>query len=382
MKRIYLDHAATTPTLPDVVQAMQPWMTQEFGNPSSLYLEGRHARQAIDRARETVSSALGCEFGEVTFTSCGTEAANLAIVGTALSALGGTRNQIIMGAAEHHCVLGQQEVLQKLGLEVIVAPVDRFARIDLNWLEDSMSSSVLLVSAMHLNNELGSIEQVVDVMSLCEKHGALYHCDAVQSFCTLPTSWSMAHLISLSAHKIGGPKGAGALYTRAGVKPTPLLSGGGQEREVRAGTENVAAIVGFGKAVEMHLGDRASWLSAAPARNAFAAKTIAIGAILTLEPGVESGPAHCHLRFEGVSAESMLVRLDRMGVAASSGAACSSGSVEPSHVLIACGYTESEAREGLRFTFGRSTTVSEAEEAAERVLAAKSAIFEAGGARA
>lgn len=375
MKRIYLDHAATTPPLPEVVEAMRPWLAEGFGNPSSLHQEGREARQAIDRAREILSSALGSEFGEVIFTSSGTESANLAILGTAFAALGGTRNEIILSAAEHHCVLGQKDVLERLGFKVLIAPVDRFARVDLGWLEDALSPSVLLVSAMHLNNELGTIERVGEIMSLCERHGALYHCDAVQSFCTVPVAASMAHIVSVSAHKVGGPKGAGALYVRAGLKPTPILSGGGQEREMRAGTENVAAIAGFGRAVEVLANDRQTWLGSAPARDAFASRMLEAGAELTLDAGVEAGPAHCHLRFAGVSAESMLVRLDRMGVSASSGAACSSGSIDPSHVLLACGYSEAEAREGLRFTFGRGTPISEAIEAADRVVQAKSAIL-------
>lgn len=375
MNRIYLDHAATTPPYAEVVEAMQPWLTHGFGNPSSLYREGREARQAIDRAREILSCAIGSEFGEVIFTSSGTESANLAVLGTALSAYGGARNEIILSAAEHHCVLGQADVLQRLGFKVRRAPVDRYARIDLDWLEDALSASVLLVSAMHLNNEIGTIERVGEVMNLCERHGVLFHCDAVQSFCTLPVLASMAHMISVSAHKLGGAKGAGALYLRAGLKPTPILSGGGQEREMRAGTENVAAIVGFGRAIELLLKDKLNWLAAAPARDAFADKVRRAGAILTVDPSVESGPSHCHLRFEGVSAESMLVRLDRRGVSASSGAACSSGSIEPSHVMLACGYSEDEAREGLRFSFGRATSVAEALAAADIVIEAKTAIL-------
>lgn len=374
MSRIYLDYAATSPPMLQVVDAMRPWLAGRFGNPSSQYLEGRKARQAIDRAREVLSGTLECEFGEIIFTSSGTESANLAITGMALAARHGLRTKIILSSAEHHCVLGQTELLQHLGFEVLIAPVDRFARVDMDWLERHISDTVLLVSVMHLNNELGSIERVDDVMSLCQKHGALYHCDCVQSFCVLPVSAKGADLISLSAHKLGGPKGVGALFVRAGLKPVPIISGGGQERELRAGTENVAAIVGFGTAVEVLSSQRENWLGACWARDAFAARMKDSGAILSVALNVPVGPAHCHLRFEGVSAESMLVRLDRMGVSASSGAACSSGSVEPSHVMLACGYSEAEAREGLRFTFGRDTPIEHAVAAADIVLEAVEAV--------
>lgn len=374
MSRTYLDYAATSPPMLQVVDAMRPWLAGRFGNPSSQYLEGREARQAIDRAREVLSGTLECEFGEIIFTSSGTESANLAITGMALAARHGLRTKIILSSAEHHCVLGQTELLQHLGFEVLIAPVDRFARVDMDWLERHISDTVLLVSVMHLNNELGSIERVDDVMSLCQKHGALYHCDCVQSFCVLPVSAKGADLISLSAHKLGGPKGVGALFVRAGLKPVPIISGGGQERELRAGTENVAAIVGFGTAVEVLSSQRENWLGACWARDAFAARMKDSGAILSVALNVPVGPAHCHLRFEGVSAESMLVRLDRMGVSASSGAACSSGSVEPSHVMLACGYSEAEAREGLRFTFGRDTPIEHAVAAADIVLEAVEAV--------
>lgn len=350
MPRIYLDHAATTPLDPHVVEAMQPWLQTEFGNPSSLHAEGRRARQAIDEAREVVSTRLGCLFGEVLFTSSGTEAANMAILGSALEALksGNSRRKILLGSAEHHCVLHTIPLLQTLGFEVELIPVDREAMVDVNSLRALLDPRVLLVSLMHANNELGTIQPIAAWAPIIKEHGALFHTDAVQTFGAMSATVDDlgVDMMSVSAHKIYGPKGVGALYLRSGVKITPISVGGGQERDVRAGTENVAGIVGFGEAVR-----RIASTSSAT-RDSFYEhlrghwqQTVA-STTLTL-------PGHAHIRFPGVGAESMLIRLDRMGLGASSGAACSSGSVEASHVLLACGFTESEAREGLRFTFGR-----------------------------
>ncbi|HVL40053.1 MAG TPA: cysteine desulfurase family protein [Fimbriimonadaceae bacterium] len=365
MRRIYLDHAASTPMLPEAFEAMRPWLEREFGNASSLHLEGRRARLALDEARESLSEALGCLFAEVIFTGSGTEAAVLAIVGAALANRDSSRNRIILGAAEHPCVLQTSRLLEKLGYRVERVGVDRQARIDLEDLQARLGPDVLLVSVMHANNELGTLNPTSTVAELAHEHGALMHADAVQSFRAL--HWSVrelgADLVSVSGHKVGGPKGVGALYVQAGVKIEPLLAGGGQERELRGGTENVPAIIGFGAAV------RARPLPGMEARDRFVRCLSELS-----EPAwsVSSWsnvlPGHAHLRFPGHEAETLLIRLDREGVAAGSGSACSSGSLEPSHVLLAAGYTETEAREGLRFTFGPSSTVEEAEDAA-RVLA-------------
>lgn len=371
MKRIYLDHAATTPLLPEVRQAMLPWLSDEFGNPSSLYHEGRRARHAIDESREVVSGALGCLFAEVLFTSSGTEAANLAIVGAALANEDPSRRRVLLGAAEHHCVLYTQPLLERLGYRVELIPVDTYARVDFDRLASMIGPDVLMVSVMHANNELGTWQPVSGVVELARPHGVLVHCDAVQTLGSDRVHEAMgADLVSFSAHKVYGPKGVGAIYVRAGTKVKPLSVGGGQEREMRAGTENVAGIVGFGEACR-HLSPPSG-----PARDAF------LDRLLVPEKGFLASvpdrdlvlPGHAHVRFPGASAETMLIRLDRMGISASSGAACSSGSLEPSHVLLACGYSETEAKEGLRFTFGRSTTVEDALEAADRVIQAAAAI--------
>ncbi len=369
--RIYLDYAATTPLAPAALVAMAPWLDEFCGNPSSLYAEGRKAKAAIDAAREKVSSALGSMFAEVIFTSGGTEAANLAIVGAALGNQDHRRKRILMGAAEHHCVLSTQPILEKMGYQVQYLKVDNIARIRMDELEYLLGPDVLLVSFMHANNELGTLQPAMEIGRRARAAGALYHCDAVQTF--LGWQWTpekiLADLVSVSAHKIGGPKGVGALYIRAGVKLKPFICGGGQEREMRPGTENVAGIVGFASAVDSvvkgGLAPRSEKRRAA--RDAF------IGAIdrrlfvETVSDRLDLLPGHAHLRMEGIEAETMLILLDRMGLSASSGAACSSGSLEPSHVLIACGYAPQQARKGLRFTFSDSTTTDEAKRAAAMI---------------
>lgn len=369
LDRLYADYAATAPLKPAVREAMAPWLGGRFGNASSMHAEGRTARAAIDRARELVSEAVGCLFGEVLFTSSGTEAANTAILGAALASLAGgmgRRRRILVGAAEHHCVLGAAESAAIMGFEVLQIPVTRQGRVELDLLARLLSEDVLLVSVMHANNELGTVNPVREIADRAHAAGALFHTDAVQTLGKLPVSMESlgADMISLSAHKIGGPQGIGALVLRSGTKIKPLMVGGGQEREMRAGTESVAAIVGFGEACR-----------ALPSNPEFPA-TEAFWAGLTSSPvswarTVEGGlPSHAHMRFPGLTAESMLIALDRMGVSASSGAACSSGALEPSHVLLACGYSPDEANEGLRFTFGNDQSAEIGAAVADRVIAA------------
>ncbi len=373
-QRIYLDYAATTPLCDEAREAMMPWLSREFGNPSSLYEEGRKAKEAIDAAREVVSSALGCLFGEVVFTSSGTEAANLALIGAAI-AHKGERRRVLVSAAEHHCVVNARSLLERLGCAVEMIPVDEFARP----LMPPVADDVLLVAAMHANNELGTVTDVASIARAAHESGALFLCDAVQTFPWLGDErWTVgdlaADLVCVSAHKLGGPKGVGALYIKAGTDVSPLALGGGQERELRAGTENVTAIVGFAAAVSASINDPEQGSRKAMARNAFRRALIEheTPKLHLLPEDVETLPGHLHLRFEGVSAESLLILLDRTGVSASAGAACSSGSIEPSHVLLACGWAEA-AGEGVRFTFGASTSEEEAILAATRVAdAAKS----------
>jgi cysteine desulfurase len=364
VKRIYLDHAATTPLAPEAKNAMVPWL--DSGNPSSLYEQGRKAKAAIDTAREIVSDALGCLFAELLFTSGGTESANLAIVGAALGRKDRNRNRILLGAAEHHCVLHTQGILEQLGFIVELVPVDCQGVINLQALDRAIGEDIFLVSIQHANNELGTINPIPIISEMVHRVGAIVHTDAVQSFMKLP-GWRVedlgADLVSVSAHKVNGPKAVGALYVRAGTKIKSLVGGGGQEREVRGGTENVAGIVGFGAAVQGHLSKKSEDLT--PAIERFIGSLEAIGAVRSVP---EISPLKIvHVRFPGRSAETLLIALDRAGVSASSGAACSSGSIEPSHVLKACGYSDAECREGLRFSIGQGTSEADLVEASERI---------------
>lgn len=359
MTRIYLDHAATTPLLPAARQAMID-ASVEFGNPSSLHEEGRRARQLVDEAREVISRSLGADFAEVLFTGSGTESAVLALAGISLEA---SRKRVLMCAAEHHCVLETAPLLRRLGIQVDLIRVDRQGRLDLDHLGALMGDDVLLVACMHANNELGTIQPIHEVVRISHERGALVFCDAVQTYLSL--DWNVddlgVDLVSISAHKVGGPKGVGALYVRAGTPMKPLIAGGGQEREMRAGTENVMGIAGFAAAVAAPPVDRrTNALYEHLKRGGFVPSVTTAGRLAGI----------VHGRFPGVNAESMLILLDRMGVSASSGAACSSGSIEPSHVLLACGYSETEASEGLRFSVGKSQTDAELNEAAQRILEA------------
>jgi len=362
-QRIYLDHAATTPLAPEAREAMLPWLGA--ANASSLHADGRAAKAAVDMAREQVSTALGCLFAEAIFTGSGTEAATLALVGAAL-AHNGSRDTILLGAAEHHCVIHARPILERLGFNVRSVPVDREARVDLDALDSMLNDRVLITAVMHANNELGTLNPVADVARMTRRFGTLLFVDAVQTFRSPGIrTWSLdelgADLVSVSAHKLGGPKGVGALYVRAGTKLKPIIVGGGQERELRAGTENVAAIAGFGAAAARKIRP-----SQRHVRDVLEQALVQLGAQRTVTSS-DRLDGHCHVRFEGVDAETLLISLDQLGVSAGSGAACSSGSVEPSHVLLACGYSQREAKEGLRFTLGSDTSSEIALEAAKRV---------------
>lgn len=334
---------------------------------------------AIDEARETLASALQCLPGEIVFTSSGTEAANLALLGCAWQNRHGNRRRILIGAAEHHCVLQTATLLCEMGYIVETIPASAGAWIDPAALMELISDDVLIVTAMHANNETGAINDAARMLEICTPAGALYFCDAVQSFALIETP--PADYIAVSAHKIYGPKGAGALRARAGAKLQAQIVGGGQERELRAGTENVAAIVGFAKAVELAREDtdRAERIRAV--RDAFVTcarselrEFSPVFAALDIAPDAVL-PTHAHLRIPGASAEAVLINLDREGVAASSGAACSSGSIEPSHVLLASGLAEKQAAEGLRFSFGKDTSIEDAKIAARKLHSAAAQVL-------
>lgn len=363
MKEFYFDYAASAPLGKEARAAMVSWLETDTGNPSSLHAAGLRAKQAIDESREKFAEHLGCEFGEVIFTSSGTEAANFALIGAALANENQTRNRILISASEHHCVLHCRPILERLGYEVVAVPVDKEGRIELTALSKELATGeVLLTAVMHANNELGTFQPVQRVAELCQQHGSLFFCDAVQTFAKLGSADQIgADLISFSAHKFGGPKGVGGLYVRAGTKLKPILAGGGQERELRAGTENVTAIVGAGTALNewkknAELDLAAEFLS-----------HLATDHVQTVSDRSDCLTTIAHVRFPGITAETVLIRLDGAGVRASSGAACSSGSVEPSHVLAAIGLSEEQALEGVRFSFGPRLTVEDVHQGAELV---------------
>lgn len=360
--RYYADSAATTPLHPEARRVMDEWNQREFGNPSSLYAEGRRARAALDEAHENLAQHWGCLFGEVLLTGSGTEAANLAILGFAL-ANPSDRRTVVLGAGDHHCVTHTAPWLARLGYQVRWAPIDEQGRTRVDDLPEIITEGVALVSVMLANNELGTIQPLPEIVAQARAVGAYVHTDAVQAFPTLnANAWTVdglgVDMVSISAHKFGGPKGIGALYVRGGTPLEPVVVGGGQERDMRAGTENVALALGMAEALRQALADPGRDARRRAARDAFAAALDpAFLPTVTNHPRLDG---HHHVRLPGVDASAFLIRLDREGVCASSGSACSSGSLEPSHVLVAAGYTEEEARQGLRFSFGAEITPEDA----------------------
>jgi cysteine desulfurase len=314
---------------------------------------------AIDAARETVAAALNADPAEICFVSSGTESCNLAIIGCALKAPP-HRRHILVSAVEHHCVLHAAEWLVPLGYTVEYIPVDRYGQVDPDAVRARIRDETWLVSIMHANNEIGTLQPVEAIARICKERGVWFHVDAVQTFGLLPVDVEVigCDLLSVSAHKVYGPKGVGALYVRAMTPLQPLMVGGGQERDRRAGTENVAGIVGFAEAVKLAQG-----MLPTEAERQTALRDEFIRAVLEAVPDAsltghptERLPGNAHFRFAGVPSDSLLIALDRAGIAASSGAACSAGSLEPSHVLLALGWDETAAQEGVRFTLGRDTT--------------------------
>ncbi|MFN8140375.1 MAG: cysteine desulfurase family protein [Fimbriimonadales bacterium] len=373
-ERYYCDHAATTPPSSGVIAAMQPWLEERFQNPSSMYEGARLARRAIDEARDIVASAIGCHSGEVVFTSSGTEAANLGVLGPAMAGQGGNRNRVILSAGEHLCVLNTTRVLERLGYRVEIAPIGADGGVDCDWLAEKVGDDVLLVAAMSANNETGALSDTAGIGGICRRAGALYFCDAVQSFGLFKMDFA-ADLVAISGHKIYGPKGVGALMILAGTQCEPMTVGGGQEREMRAGTEFVAGIVGLGQAVALAVSDSDRANRMQIVRDDFVSQLSQVipEAVITPHSGL---PGHAHFRVVGRSAEAMLINLDRLGIDASSGSACSSGSIEPSHVLLAMGWTESEAREALRFSFGAHSKLEDVSPIIEKI---KQAVNISGG---
>ena len=356
---IYLDHAATTPVAPEVVEAMIPYFTERFGNPSSIHGPGREARGAVDSARDAIAAALHADYSEIFFTSSGTEADNLALLGV-MEEAPPERNELIVSTVEHHAVLHTARHLEKSGFRVTYLPVDSEGFVDPEDAARAVSDKTALVSILHGSNEIGTIQDVARIAKAAHSRGALFHTDAVQTFGSLPLDipGMGCDLLSMSAHKLYGPKGVGALFVRAGVKVSPIIHGGTQERERRAGTENTAGIVGFGAAVKLMERLRESEsIRLTELRDYFIARLFDAAPDIRLNgPRTRRLPNNVNVFIPGVEGSALLMSLDRAGICASSGSACSSGSIEPSHVLQAIGLPSDLAAAGVRFTLGRSTT--------------------------
>ncbi len=367
---IYLDFAATTPTDPEVAVAMLPYLSGplSIGNASSIHRFGRQARAGVDEARDAVARLIQADYADLYFTGSGTESDNLALIGT-MQAAPPERNHLVVSAIEHHAVLHTAHYLQTQGYSVTMVPCDSDGLISPQAVAAAVTDQTALVSIMQANNEIGTIQPIADFARIAHERGAKFHTDAVQSAGMLPVNVHEldCDLLSLCAHKIYGPKGAGALYIRQGIKVSPLLHGGAQEREKRAGTENVAALVGFGRAAELSSTRREADVAHLTAlRDRFLAllRAAVPDLLLNGHPTLRL-PNNVNVSVPGAEGTTLLMNLDRKGVAASSGSACSSGSLEPSHVLKAIGLPASLASSGVRFSLGRTTTEAEIVQAAE-----------------
>ena len=367
MRRIYLDYAATTPAAPEVVAAMIPYFGDVFGNPSSIYFCGQEARQALEQARTNVSQLIRAQGDEIIFTSGGTESNNFAIKGIA-SANTQKGNHIITSCIEHHAVIKTCRFLEKIGYIITYLPVDKYGLVNPDNVRGALTTKTILISIMHANNEVGTIQPIAEISRIAREEGIYFHTDAVQTVGHIPINVEKlgVDLLSISAHKLYGPKGVGALFVKKGTRITPLMHGGEQEEGRRAGTENVPGIVGFGKAAEI-------------ARNEMEQEAIhlttlrdkLIHGLENIEETQLNGhpqqrlPNNINVSIAFIEGEAMLVNLDIEGICASTGSACSSASNEPSHVLAGMGLPPEQARGSLRFTLGKWTTNGDIERVLE-----------------
>jgi len=361
--RVYLDYNATTPVAPAVLEAMLPFLGENFGNAGSVHTPGQRARAAVDSARESVAALIGAKPSEIVFTSGGTEADNLALFGS-LAASAKPRKHVITTAIEHHAILHSCEELERQGIDVTIVPVSQSdasrGAVDPEDIRRALRPETILISVMHANNELGVIQPVEEIGRIAAEAGVRFHCDAVQSAgkVSLDVDRLGVDLLSISAHKFCGPKGVGALYVRSGTPLAPRFFGGHAERDRRPGTENVPGIVGIGKAAELARG-----LLAEDSARIGALRDRLESALVERVPSARVNGDRAHrvpnttnMSFPGAGGEALLISLDLQGIACSTGAACSSGSTEPSHVLLAAGLTHDDARSSLRFSLGRPTT--------------------------
>jgi cysteine desulfurase len=370
--RAYLDYNSTTPVDPAVLAAILPYLRENFGNASSIHSAGQAARAAVDRARESVAALIGAKSSEIVFTSGGTEADNLAIFGV-VAASSAARKHIITTAIEHHAVLNSCQALEKQGVAVTFVPIGSDGIVDPDDIRRALRPETILISVMHTNNELGTIQPIEELGKIAAEADIYFHCDAVQAAGKSPLDANRlgVDLLSISAHKIYGPKGAGALFVRSGTPLEPQFHGGHHERDRRPGTENVPGIAGLGKAAEL-----ARQNLTADTERLTAYRDRLENALLAAIPSVRINGDRTrrvgnttNLTFTGAGGEALLIALDLQGVAVSTGAACASGAVEPSHVLLAAGLSPDEARSSLRFSLGRPTTTEEIDHAIEVIPA-------------
>lgn len=367
-KRIYLDHAATTPVRSEAVEAMLPVFTQTGYNASSVHAEGRAARAALDDARERVARRLGAKSKEIVFTGGGSEADNLALIGVARAHAGRGRH-IVTSAVEHHAVLHTLDALRRDGWDVTILAVDAEGRISPEAFASALREDSVLASVMYVNNEIGTVQPIAQLCALAHERGVLFHTDAVQAAAYLPLDAAAlgVDMLSLAAHKFYGPKGTGLLYVREGTPLAPIIYGGSQEFAKRAGTENVAGIVGLVTALELALDERTEASARiAGLRDRFEAQVLRRIPDVRVNGGAALRAPHIsNLSFLGAGSEQLLMRLDVDGIAVSAGSACASGAVEPSHVIAALGLPEAWTRGVIRFSLGRSTTQAQIDRAAE-----------------
>jgi cysteine desulfurase len=363
-RRIYLDHNATTPVHPEVLEAMLPYYKDKFGNPSSIHSFGREVKVALEESREKVAKLINADPGEIYFTSGGTESDNLAVKGTAFENRKKGKH-IITSKIEHHAILESCKFLEKEGFEVTYLPVDKYGFVDSDDLKKALREDTILVSIMHANNEVGTIQPLEELCKITKEKGAYFHTDAVQSVGKIPLDVQRLNvdMLSMSGHKIYGPKGMGAIYIRKGTRVTSWAHGGHHERSRRAGTENIPGIVGFAKAMEIaqrDMQEQSKYLK--NLTETFYQKLTQTISDVILNGHLEKRiPNTLNLSFKAVEGESIILSLDLKGVAVASGSACTSGTLEPSHVLSAMGISPEIAQGAIRFSFGRGNTMEDVE---------------------
>ena len=356
MHRVYLDNNATTPVLPEVFEAMRPWFGEHFGNASSIHHHGQETRAAVENARESIAKLLGCNASEIVFTSGGTESDNLAIAG-----LVGPGDHVITSSIEHHAVLHAAKHLEELGCDVTVLPVDGQGLIDPVDVQRAIRPKTKLISVMMANNETGVLQSIKEICKLASKAGVCFHTDAVQAAgkVVLDVKQIGCHALSISGHKMHAPQGVGALYVKKGTRLKPLFYGGRHERSRRAGTENVPGIVALGKAAESakQAFDRGDHEKMSAMRDRLEQGILAqVDEAGVNGEGVPRVPNTTNIHFDHIEGEALVIALDLKGLAVSTGAACSSGAIEPSHVLLAMGLKPERARASIRFSLGKQTT--------------------------